>query len=65
MPMTRLTSGRGAMLRRLAREDHEILKAAEILAEQAGLLPQGLKARRDALRQALKSANASREETPS
>ena len=63
MPMTRLTSGRGAALRRLAREDHEILKAAEILAEQAGLLPPGLKARRDALRQVLKSATTRLEET--
>lgn len=58
MTITRLSNPADTAKRRLAAEDHEILKAAEALAEQAGLLPKGLAVRRAALRRAIRAARA-------
>ena len=61
MAMNRLSNPAEVAKRRLAAEDHEILKAAEALAEQAGLLPKGLAIRRAALRRAIRAARIPQE----
>ncbi len=63
MTIRALSSPAEVAKRRLAVEDHEILKAAEALAEQAGLLPKGLAIRRAALRRAIRDARTPPAET--